>query len=1105
MKDHFGPCLWAAWLIAVGGLPLQAQMPASTAVKGENEPEKPAARGQAAVERAEPDIYYIRDKSGELVPLVNFPLDDLNKLMALRNGSAPARNAFRLERFVGHAEVVGGHAAVLIEMVISVTDEDWVRVPLRMANLVLTQPPDWSGSGERLFDFDADSREYVVWFRGKAEEPHQLTLRGLVNLETDVDQRRFKLSVPRAVFSELELIVPKLNAVGQVSGGVLASTDRSPEQTRFRVSGPSSDFGLTWQAAEAEQARPPTALSVEGQITSTVDGGGVDSKAALTVNAFGREFDSFQVRLPPGATLLPVDAVDYSVSELPSSGNERKLVEVRLKTKTALPTTVKLQTKQGHDATREGTFELGGFDCIGAVSQSGYLAVKVADDWQVTFVRRQGVLQSDNLPPQMRGDAGVAGFLYFVQPFSLPVHVTPRQTRTSVEPTYLVRVSPHHLELDATLKYHIAGAKIFTLSLDMNGWQLDGKIEPALLINSDALVAGVGDAVLIPLKQPATGEIEVRFKAKRPLDSNAADNSSTAFDFGLPRPSADVVATKQLVVLADDNVVLEPHVNETSGFLSSTLSGELRLPAHRQAPWVYQSDLPDPRFAADFRIAGRRLTTRVQAQVQLTASTAEVEETLSANVSYEALESVLLQVPSVLTRADDLQVYYQETPLAFDPAADRETDDQPAAVRVHLPQPILGPFELKLAYTVPDVDLAARMSRSTTTKFDLPLVMPGEGEFTHAAVSIASELPVDVKLADPAWSDERGGKSAAGALTATSTSRPTSIALGISPIDNTARDSLVIEREWVQTWLTPDQRLERAVFRFQSRSDRLALRLPPGVSDGRYRLDGEVVAAENPDDRSSQRFLPLPSGDSSEETHVLEITYEVPRRSGEWGRLALAMPGLLNGVGAHPIYWQVVLPHDEFLLAGPSTLTGEFLWAWQTLTWVRRPMRDTTDLEFWSGSRVREQPLPQSLNTYLFSGMSLPENLEMVTISRAELLLFGSGVVLVLGLLWIYVPALRRAAWLFAIFVLALSASAAWPDLALLFVQAGVLGVLLVLLAAVIERSVGRPPRPAVFRSAASSVISRSSARTPARGAPAMPASTRTAAVAMELEAEANP
>src|SRR6185437_14356538 len=146
--------------------------------------------------------------------------------------------------------------------------------------------------------------------------------------------------------------------------------------------------------AAARRAEPPTVLSVEGRIVSQIDGGGIDSSATLEVKSFGREFSGFQVRLPRGATLLPVDQPDYSAVETAAAADAtedqrmRKVVEVRLKSKTSAPVSVKLQTKQGNDAAREGTFELGGFEVIGAVRQSGVLAVQVKGDWQVAFAAR---------------------------------------------------------------------------------------------------------------------------------------------------------------------------------------------------------------------------------------------------------------------------------------------------------------------------------------------------------------------------------------------------------------------------------------------------------------------------------------------------------------------------------------------------------------------------------------------------------------------------------------------------------------------------------------------------------------------------------------------
>jgi hypothetical protein len=1103
-------CIWivAATCFAACGLPLRAQTLAVPGGKGEKEPDRTPARG-AVVERVEPDIYYTRDSSGELVPLLNYSLDEIKKLIDLKGESTTVpRTAFRLERLAIKGEATGSnYVQADVDIFIVVNGEGWSRVPLRLANLALTELPRCTGAGEHIIECDPESREYVAWLRGKSDEACRLSLRGLINLENDGGQTRLKLNAPRAVVSELQLNVPAADAAGQVaSGGILTETQHTAGRTVFRASGLASDFILSWRNEGSPRGPSSTALSVEGEIVCTIDGGGVNTTAALKVNAFGREFNSFQVRLPRGATLLPSEAPDYTVAEAAGTADgsdeqrERKLVEVRLKTKTALPVRVKLVTNQGHDVSREGTFELGGFDCTGAVRQSGYLAVRVEDDWQVTFVRRQGVLQTDTLPPELHSDATIAGFLYFGQPFSLPVHVAPRQTRTAVEPRYVVQVSPHHLQLDATFKYHIAGAKLFSVSLNLNDWQLDiANLEPATLVNKAALVFGAGNSVLIPLKQATTDKLELKIRATKQLAADA-----TTFDFGLPRASADATAPAVLTVLADDNVVLVPR-HDMSGFSNSSADPDAKLPSHRQAPWTYQSDVADPRFAADFRVASRRIVSRVAAAVVFSSDTATIEEKLHCLVSHEAAESLTLVLPQSLALNERLHVRCNDTELAFDPVSADQASGGDVAVRVHLPEPLLGAFELAISYDWPGAALDELLSRATTIKLEVPLVMPGEGEFTRGEVVVNSERQVEMKLVDKEWtaSERQDANGVGSALRATTTKPHTLLALGISPVESTVSDSLVVERAWVQTWLTDKERIDRAIFRFRCRDGQIVLRLPPGQATERFRIDDNeatISTGENPD----ERIVALPEVAMPDAVHVLELTYELEQRPGGWGRLSLPMPVLVTSAPPHPIYWQVLLPHDEFLLAGPDSMANDFTWVWQTPAWRRQPLRQTSELELWSGSRQPEEPLPPSVNTYLFSGLTMPGTLEITTISRVELILVSSGVVLALGLIWIYFPVLRRPAWLFVTAMVLLAAAASFPDLSLLFVQAAAVGVLLVLLAGALDLRLSQQQRQVVFRSGPSSIVGRSSTHSHPRPA-SLPSSTRTAALAMELGAEPKP
>ncbi|HVX15089.1 MAG TPA: hypothetical protein VHC22_28110 [Pirellulales bacterium] len=1103
----------AALHVAALCSPARAQTVGATAVKGEQDSERSQSRGPAAVERVEPDIYYVRDERGVPLPLLGHSLDEIKRALELvREGAATTqRPGFRLERLVARGEAAEGYAKLTVELSIIASDTGWLRVPLRLGNFVPTELPQFATKSEHFVDFDVDNREYVAWFRGKADEPHQLTLRGLVALENDAGQTRLRFNAPRAVFSELELEVPASKAVGRVaSGGMLAETQHRRDRTQFRASGLASDFALSWHDAGAVRAATPAALSVEGRVVAQIDGGGVDTTATLNVSAFGREFDSFQVRLARGATLLPVDGPEYSAREIASpttaaeDPNERKLVEVRLKAKTTSSVSVKLETKQGHDVTREGTFELGGFDCLGAVRQWGVIAVEVKDDWQVTFAGRQGVLQTD-LPSDMRSDRVVAGFVYFGQPYSLPVHVSPRQTRTSVEPSYVVRVGPHHLELDATLTYHIAGAKVFTLSLELNDWVLDeANLDPVTLVNSAALVFGAGNSVLIPLKQPTTGKIELKVRATRPIAAGAM-----AIDFRLLRPSADMVAPLQLVVLAEDNVVLTPRADDASGLASSAADPEVKLPPHHQPPWFYHSDVPDPHFSADFHVAGRRLATRVEARIALSAGAAKIEETLHCSVTHEAAESLRLIMPAALARNESLEVRCDGTELVVDPAGpEAEPDDGMVAVRVHLPKQQIGPFELNVTYDWPEAAMENLVSGGSTVKLVLPLVMPGEGEFTRGELTVIAEPRAEIESVDKEWTLDRARQQSEGAnaLSLTASRPRTTVALGVGAVESAASNSLVIERTWVQSWLTDDQRIDRAVFRFHGHDGHVTLRLPTGRVTERFRFDDDdFVTSASQGDGPDERILPLPEDDSPETSHVLEVTYELTERPAGGGRWTLPMPVLLGAASTGPAYWQVVLPRNEFLLLGPASLESDFVWTWRGAAWWRQPLRDTAELEFWSGARRYEDPLPPSVNTYLFSGMGLPAQLELTTISRAELILFPSGVLLLLGLLWIYVPALRRAEWLFASAVVMLSAAAMWPDLALLAVQSAVIGLLLIGLAAMLERRWGQRRQQVVFRSGPSSIVGRSSTFTHPRTALSAPTSTQTAAVVMEMGSEAKP
>jgi hypothetical protein len=1094
--------------------PLCAQTPASSGAKSDRD-EKPAGRSQQAVERVEPDIYYTRDKNGDLVPLLGYSLEDIKKLLEVGEGVQTApRASFRIERLAVSAEAAGDSATLSVELSIVASDAGWVRVPLRLGQLWLTQLPEFAAEGEHYVDFDNDTRGYVAWFRGKAEQAHRVLLRGLARLESDGSQTRLRLNAPRAVFSEMLLTVPAASATGQVvSGGVLAETKQLGGRTQFRASGLANDFLLSWRNADARQVESPTVLSAEGQVVAHIDGRGVDTKALLRVSAFGREFGGFQVRLPRGATLVAADPADYSVAQIappanaPDEEQPRGIVEVKLKAKTSSPVSVEIKTRQGYDMAREGAFELGGFDVIGAVREEGVLAVHVSDDWQVTFAARQGVLQTDELPAEMRGDDLAAGFRYFGQPYSLSARVSARQSRTSVDPTYVIEVSAHHLQLEGTLRYHIGGAKVFSFSLEAGDWQL-ASIEPTALVNAAAVVVGVTNSVLIPLKQATTGEVELKIKARKPIPPGAETVS-----LSLPRLAADTVGSTDLVVVADDNVVLTPRPGEMSGLSSAPASPSLKLPARRQAPWYYRSDVPDPRFVAGFHVAKRRVTSRVDSQVKLSEGVFKINQKIVCTVDYEPAESLLVVMPPSIAKAGQISVEWRQAQLTLDPVtADESRGAELAAWRVHFPEPQAGEVELDVSYDWMDEALAEVPARAATVRTEIPLVMPGEGECTSSKLTLLASPRLHVELVgkgepvDRGWTlDEvapRDSRRRQRFLLSSSQLR-TSLALAVSPQPSDLGESLSVERVWIQTWLTDDRRFDRAVFGFRTRENRLRLRLPSGRVTASFRLDDDADVAVLAGESLDERVLTLPDRGAPEVGHILEVTCESESRPAGAGHFSLSLPELVGAASARHVYWQLILPRDEYLVSGPPGLATDFSWVFNGVGWSRRPLLDTGELETWSGALRREGPLPPSVNAYLFRGPAPAAGVQITTVSRPLLVLIPSGLLLAAGLLSIYFPMVRRPGSLFVCGVAVLAVAALWPDLSLLAAQAAVLGAALVGLAVVLERNWGRRSVPVALRGSSSSIVSRSSTHSFPRGGTPAGLSTQTAALAVDLGSEA--
>ncbi len=129
-------------------------------------------------------------------PVLGYTLEEFERLLSAGGDARPAAShapSYRLDRVAARGSVKSERADLSIQFTVFVDDKDWVRVPLRLSSTVVHGPVKYAGPGEYFLEFDDASDEYVAWFRGASDKPHQLTLDVLVPVTTLAGETRLKL------------------------------------------------------------------------------------------------------------------------------------------------------------------------------------------------------------------------------------------------------------------------------------------------------------------------------------------------------------------------------------------------------------------------------------------------------------------------------------------------------------------------------------------------------------------------------------------------------------------------------------------------------------------------------------------------------------------------------------------------------------------------------------------------------------------------------------------------------------------------------------------------------------------------------------------------
>jgi hypothetical protein len=1091
---------------------------AARAVAQELHPPGVVASPPSTVEEVKPSGFYLRNEKGELVYVPDVSYEQFEQLLKIqRNLTDLQQPAFVLTDMAIDAVVTDNRLDMDVTFTLQGRELEgmhagtWFHVPLRFDNAFLCKEPEFEGPGGHFLTFDGVQDGYVCWLQMGADAVHKVTLRLLVPVDQVGDESRIALSVPTPLASTLRLKVPEKTAEGMVkdladaAGRPLAFESTPDGQGQFTSRGIRGDVSLSWHGSRSTEKPTDVRLDVLGEVVVTADEmlQEIHADGRFNVRGFGGPIESFQVRLPAGMRLRESQEPGYSVRPVQAEGTattSEQVVEVRLDRPTAGEVDIQLLTEipttpddPGGPLTvsklvdQSADFEPAKFEFIGAVRHHGHIDLVVRGDW--AFEDRD----DPDFPRVGTGAVPVgpnvvaARYRYHNQQRSLKVSIRQKATRISVEPTYKVYVDSQQARLIAELVCRTSGSKAGPLAIRLPFWT----VEIVRFVGVDSpLPVDFNDTnplvVPIPVEAQALKQFTLKIEARQDLTASVVSGTGPLrvvlplLEATNPSRANVIVSPATVMMIPADNILLTPRPqqmkalsalvapNAATGTAGASPNGgvardDVNLPGGEgTARFYYRDRGPSDQavFVGDVRIQPRAISVRISSTATVTRTLLSVEQRLSYMILHEPAEILTFTLPESFSGETrlGLRLFIGDQPLI--PTIEPAMGNERPRVRVRLPQPTLGPVELRVVH--PRQPMPG-LSADADSRFSLPLLFPSTRNDSDTTIvdntlTVLREDPLRVETTGGAWILDEG-KSGSDKLVLATTTEGVEPVLQVSLRGASPAATTVVHQIWIQSWVTREQRRDRAVFRVRTRESQLRVILPQ-PADAEVRLvklavDHHEVTFDGPGPHGEIVVPVAQESDAAVHEHVVEVWYVLAPRDTARGNLEIEAAAVDAVDRVERTYWQVILPGSEIVVSRDPRVTPELRWQWDGFGWRRHPSRDQVELEQWIDAS-RQDPVPPGTNRYLFTAVGAVNRLELATTSRSWILLDCSGVTLAVGLLLLYVPLLRHPVLLLAASVVTITAGMMWPEFAILFAQAAILGALLAVMASVCRRMLWR-------------------------------------------------
>lgn len=1019
----------------------------------------------------EPKTIFVQTDDGEFVPFYNITLARIQRLLDMEAGlAAQGPPPFHIDqlRIVGTADEKMATLDVSLDVVLlqdpNQSSSRWTLVPLRFHDASLLETPVYEGDGQLYLTFDPEEG-YQGWLRHKQPGKHTIRLKFGVSLSQRTDALQMRFFPPLANRSQLDLQVSGKGVKADLENARnLSITEGADGKSRLIADDLRNQVVMTWREGGQLEAEPPTFLDVRGDIRVQVDGpADVRSYVALDVTRYGGLIEEFAVRLPPNTTIVSGDQPGYRIRERSAnSQDERPLMQVKLD-KPSAQARFQFTTQTTEASTGQSILNVGNFEVVGAIQQSGRVSLLTGEEWLVFWELGPYVTRVQNVDTTEATQRRLlASFEYFRQPCQLSVKVQPQGTFVDVQPTYRMRVDEDRVQLNADFSYNVRGAQVSFRKIALNDWILEDVGPPGAVENDDFDEDQV-DEIQLRLTKASSGVFNLSLQLYRPLTSERG-----RLRLPLPVPEADRVSAGSVWVESADSVLLDYRLPEmplltqdralAQRFLAETQETIDRDPSELGNAFRILTDSATPNnglgeVVCDYEIRDQEVVVRVDSRLELAADRATVVQDFAYRVRYKPTSRIVLDLPRKLVdllriprqrENVSLQIDGEELETAWYENAIDVTDDVGDSVQVPvgLGETRRGSFTARLSYTWRLPEAGAGVDST------VPLVVPRGGKVLSNVVILTPVSGLRVEPAsDGNWmrEDDLVAGNQLQSVGLKTPNRPSEVRLRVLPMreastESTALSGTVVERAWYQTWLSRKQRMDRFVFRLSTAGESITVTLPPGVEQTRAYVDGSPINLLMTD-REVQ--IPLIAG--AEHTVELKMTYlERPKLGG----MTFEVPQIVDANDRFRWFWQLLVPEDEHLLASDARLTSANRWVREGWFWRRSSDSVANQLEHWTNA-TSQPPLPDGLNRYLFSSFERVESFEVRTVSRRALVNISSLTFLSVGLAMLYLPVARHPVLLLLLSVGLFASVWVNTDAAVMVAQACLFGLALCLLSMV--------------------------------------------------------